>query len=125
MGGGLIIVVGDGSGGGARKGSSPSPTSKGKANMDNMKAMAQEESQEIPEEQKAEKSFTIPASMVPEGAEAGSMIRIEGQIISVDGDTATLECEKYEQIANKENEPSEEDARSYAKQIDDEMGYTS
>ena len=93
--------------------------------MDNTKAMAQEESQEIPEEQKAEKSFTIPASMVPEGAEVGSMMRIEGQIKSVDGDTATLECEKYEQIANKETEPSEEDARAYAKQMDDEMGYTS
>jgi len=123
MGGGLIIVVGDGSGGGARKSSSPSPTSKGKEHMDNMKAMAQEEAQETPEEQKAEKSFTIPSSMVPEGAEVGSMLRIEGQIKSVDGDTATLECEKYEEIANDGNEPSEEDARAYAKQMDEEMGY--
>lgn len=104
-------------------GSSPSPTSKGKKNMDNMKAMAQEEAQETPEEQKAEKSFTIPASLVPDGAEVGSMLMIHGQIKSVNGDTATLECEKSEQIANKETEPSEEDARTYAKQMDEEMGY--
>lgn len=113
-------MVGDGSGGGARKGSSPSPTSKGNKNMDNMKAMAQEET---PEEQSAEKSFTIPMSMVPEGAEVGSMLRLEGEIKSVDGETATLGCEKYELIASKETEPSEEDARTYAKQMDEEMGY--
>jgi hypothetical protein len=123
MGGGLIIVVGDGSGGGARKSSSPSPTSKGKKNMDNMQAMAQEETQETPKENMAEKSFTIPMSMVPEGAEVGSMLRLEGEIKSVDGETATLGCEKYELIASKETEPSEEDARTYAKQMDEEMGY--
>jgi len=123
MGGGLIIVVGDGSGGGARKGSSPSPTSKGKKDMDNMQVMAQEETQETPKENMADKSFTIPISMVPEGAEVGSMLRLEGEIKSVDGETATLGCEKYELIASKENEPSEEDARAYAKQMDEEMGY--
>lgn len=123
MGGGLIIVVGDGSGGGARKGSSPSPTSKGKKDMDNMQVMAQEETQETPKENMADKSFTIPISMVPDGAEVGSMLRLEGEIKSVDGETATLGCEKYELIANKENEPSEEDARAYAKQMDEEMGY--
>lgn len=116
-------MVGDGSGGGARKSSSPSPTSKGKKNMDNMQAMAQEETQETPKENMAEKSFTIPMSMVPEGAEVGSMLRLEGEIKSVDGETATLGCEKYELIASKENEPSEEDARAYAKQMDEEMGY--
>jgi len=91
--------------------------------MDNMQVMAQEETQETPKENLADKSFTIPISMVPDGAEVGSMLRLEGEIKSVDGETATLGCEKYELIANKENEPSEEDARAYAKQMDEEMGY--
>ncbi len=75
-------------------------------------------------ESKEAKMITrVPVADLPEGAKAGSRFEMEGVIDGMEGDMAVIRIESLEMSEEAEVEPTEEDARIAARQMDEQMGY--
>lgn len=75
-------------------------------------------------ENKADKVIAnVPVSVLPEESEVGSRFEVSGVIDKMDGNMATIRLESFEMEEQPEEQVTEEDARSAAMQMDEQMGY--